>query len=127
MYFGASAREAAPGAAEEVDAVIDFCAREQLGMPYAEHAASLTVGAAVTWTSTLSALKPERSGTIVKIFDNGNLQVEGASTGKRGTFTPAKLRLAQAQINVYQVPSSLRALPSPREPAGEVRSADRGG
>ena len=97
VQFGADAREAAPGVAEEVDAVIDFCARAQLGMPYAAHAASLTVGSAVTWTQNFAngLIDPERKGTITKIWeDNGNLQVEGASTGKRGTFTAAQLRLA---------------------------------
>ena len=64
-------------------------------MPYAEHAASLTVGAAVTWPLVKhSKLGTEQTGPIVKIFDNGTLQVEGASTGKRENFTPAKLRLA---------------------------------
>ena len=54
------------------------------------------------------------------------------------SLPPKAMKAAQAQINVdqvqdvmddiqEQVPSPLRALPSPREPAGEVRSADRGG
>ena len=85
-------REAVPGAVEKVDAVIDFCAQAQLGMPYAQHAARLTVGAAVTW-SLINSSPPDKAGKIVEVLEDGNLLVEGAS-GKRGSFLPANLRLA---------------------------------
>eukprot|EP01045_Picozoa_sp_COSAG04_P005803 COSAG04_NODE_274_length_18488_cov_35.031377_10_plen_80_part_00 len=77
-------------------ATIELCAQAQLGMPYAEHAASLTVGAAVTWTQNFGngLIDPGRKGTIVKVFDNGSLQVEGTSTGRLGGFSAAQLRLA---------------------------------
>ena len=39
----------------------------QFCMPYAEHAASLAVGSAVTWTSKASGIPGEQSGTIVEI------------------------------------------------------------
>ena len=109
---GGEAREAAPGAAEEVDAVIDFCARAQLGMPYAEHAASLAVGTAVTWTVIIAVVCPDGTwlgiedekvlaGTILQINHerdldmqkNNPFEVEAAS-GKRGWFGAAHLRLA---------------------------------
>ena len=90
---GGKARQALPRVAKEVDAVIDFCAGVQLGMPYAEHAARLTVGAAVTW-SLINSSPPDKAGTIVEVLEDGNLLVEGASSGKRGRFLPANLRLA---------------------------------
>eukprot|EP01045_Picozoa_sp_COSAG04_P020078 COSAG04_NODE_2018_length_4992_cov_2.675455_1_plen_854_part_00 len=95
---GGDAREAAPGAAEEVDEVIDFCARAQLGMTYAEHAASLAVGSAVTWTSKDTNIPDEQSGTIVEIREeDDSFLVQGASSGKEQYFSAAKLRLASAE------------------------------
>ena len=57
-----------------VDAVIDFCAREQLGMPYAAHATSLTVGKRVTWYVELRqdrlAIIEAKDGDIgMRIYD----------------------------------------------------------
>ena len=63
-----------------MDAVIDFCARAQLDMPYAEHAASLTVGTAVTWTVASKRLGNPRSGTIVEILDGAEPLVTCAAT-----------------------------------------------
>ncbi len=57
----------------------------------AAHAASLTVGVAVTWTVE-SALGEERAGTVTLVED-GFAAVEGAS-GEVAFFPFADLRLA---------------------------------
>jgi hypothetical protein len=70
-----------------------------LGCTLAEHAAKLTVGAAVSWTSTTHPDFPtEREGKVVKIRDNGDLVCNTPLTsawasGKKGWFAPVKLRL----------------------------------
>eukprot|EP01045_Picozoa_sp_COSAG04_P012402 COSAG04_NODE_834_length_9992_cov_54.919786_5_plen_1490_part_00 len=99
--FGGSARKAVPGVAKEVDRVIELCAQKQLGMSYAEHAASLTLGAAVTWTAKqLNITVPECTGTIIGIVEiNGEgpvRRVQGAS-GKIQNFRAAMLRLASEE------------------------------
>ena len=48
---------------------------------------------AVTW-SLINSSPPDKAGTIVEVLEDGNLLVEGASSGKRGSFLPANLRLA---------------------------------
>jgi hypothetical protein len=64
-----------------------------LGCTLAEHAAKLTVGAAVSWTNTLyPAFPTEREGTVIEIRDDGKLRCQGAS-GKIGAFPPVHLRL----------------------------------
>jgi len=102
VQVGADAREAAPGAAAEVDAVIDCCAQAQLGMPYAEHAASLTVGSAVAWTNkqAIEAIGEAPLGgtswTIADLDQDGwAFVVQGARTGQKfGFSSAAQLRLA---------------------------------
>ena len=62
----------------------------------AAHAASLTVGVTVVWTSTAydTTFGKERSGTIVEINEaDGQRLVEG-SLNKQGWFWLADLRLA---------------------------------
>jgi hypothetical protein len=67
-----------------------------LGCTLAEHAAKLTVGAAVSWTTPrLSAFASERAGTVIEIRDDGKRRCQGAS-GKIGAFPPVLLRLRGA-------------------------------
>ena len=96
VQFGAKAPVGEPGVPEAVAATIELCAQAQLGMPYAEHAARLTVGARVTWTHKQAmAHFGEAEGTIVEVLESGNLAVEGKASGKRASFfTPGHLRLA---------------------------------
>ena len=89
----------AEGVAERVAAVIERCAQAQLGTSYAAHVASLTVGAAVTWTVKGVLFKAgDLAGTIVTFDDtraNGQTRlVRGAKSGKQAWMSPAMLRLA---------------------------------
>ena len=96
----AEAPAEAEGVAERVAAVIERCAQAQLGTSYAAHVASLTVGAAVTWTIKGSPLTKagDVAGTIVRVDDtraDGETRlVRGATCGKQVWFVPALLRLA---------------------------------
>ena len=66
-----------------------------LGCPRAEHAAKLTVGAAVTWTNTIQPSFPtEREGTVGAVLEDGKIGVEGAS-GAMGRFSSESLRLRE--------------------------------
>ena len=88
------ATDAPPGAAS-VARTLALLEGPTLGCPRAEHAAKLTVGAAVTWTDTNHPRFPtEREGTVVKIWDYGMIVVEGAS-GAQGRFPPEQLRLRE--------------------------------
>ena len=88
------AADAPPGAAA-VARTLALLEGPTLGCPRAEHAAKLTVGAAVTWTSSLQPSFPtEREGTVVKIREDGDIRVEGAS-GAEGRFAPEALRLRE--------------------------------
>ena len=92
---------------EKVAAIVEACAQAQYGMSYAEYAATLTVGAAVTWTQRPGErpgkITEERLGTIVEVEDarpeslrKGDRKciVEWASTGRKaGTFSAASLHL----------------------------------
>ena len=92
----AQAPAEAEGVAERVAAVIERCAQAQLGTSYAAHVASLTVGAAVTWTVKWNAVSKagDFAGTIVRVDDHPWFYVTGAKSGKGAWFTPATLRLA---------------------------------
>ena len=96
----AEAPAEAEGVAERVAAVIERCAQAQLGTSYAAHVASLTVGAAVTWTNKLSNVSKagDFAGTIVAVddtrADGRTREVRGAKSCKQNWFTPAMLRLA---------------------------------
>ena len=96
----AQAPAEAEGVAERVAAVIERCAQAQLGTSYAAHVASLTVGAAVTWTHKVNAVSEagDFAGTIVEVDDtraDGQTRVvEGAKSGKQAWMSPAMLRLA---------------------------------
>ena len=95
-YAVQCAAEAPPGAAA-VARTLALLEGPTLGCPRAEHAAKLTVGAAVTWTDTAYDERfPEgRLGTVVKEPDkDGDLTVEGASGGV-GWFKPEDLRLRE--------------------------------
>ena len=88
------AADAPPGAAA-VARTLALLEGPTLGCPRAEHAAKLTVGAAVTWTDTLHRSFPtEREGTVVEIWEDGDIRVEGAS-GAKGWFKPEALRLRE--------------------------------
>ena len=92
---------------EKVAAIVEACAQAQYGMSYAEYAATLTVGAAVTWTQRPGErpgkITEERLGTIVEGEDarpeslrkgDQRFVVEWASTGRKaGTFSAASLHL----------------------------------
>ena len=88
------AARAPPGAAA-VARTLALLEGPTLGCPRAEHAAKLTVGAAVTWTSTLHPSFPtEREGTVGAVLEDGWIVVEGAS-GAKGRFNPEALRLRE--------------------------------
>ena len=99
VHFAAKAPAEAEGVAERVAAVIERCAQAQLGTSYAAHVASLTVGAAVTWTHKVNAVSEagDFAGTIVEVDDtraNRQQTVRGAKSGKQAWMRPAMLRLA---------------------------------
>ena len=88
------AAQAPPGAAA-VARTLALLEWPTLGCPRAEHAAKLSVGAAVTWTNTTHRSFPtEREGTVVKIWEDGDIRLEGAS-GAQGEFKPEALRLRE--------------------------------
>ena len=89
------AADAPPGAAA-VARTLALLEGPTLGCSRAEHAAKLTVGAAVTWTNTIQPSFPtEREGTVVQELDeDGYITFEGAS-GARGRFKPEQLRLRE--------------------------------
>ena len=94
---------------EKVAAIVEACAQAQYGSSYAEYAATLTVGTAVTWTRRRGErpgkITEERLGTIVEVEDlhaspdslrkgDRKCVVEWASTGRKaGTFSAASLHL----------------------------------
>ena len=92
----------APGVRERVDAALELCAQRQLGKSYADHLASLAVGAAVTWTQTFpdgDANHGEFAGTVVAI-DASDLSkthtVRGAASGNLRRMNPGGLRVQSA-------------------------------
>ena len=91
MQFAA---DAPPGAAA-VARTLALLEGPTLGCPRAEHAAKLTVGAAVTWTTNLQRSFPtEREGTVGAVLEDGDIGVDGAS-GAEGAFPPENLRLRE--------------------------------
>eukprot|EP01044_Picomonas_judraskeda_P013626 COSAG03_NODE_2078_length_3151_cov_4.109764_2_plen_556_part_00 len=112
VHFATRAPAEAEGVAERVAAVIERCAQAQLGTSYAAHVASLTVGAAVTWTTKLNWVSKagDFAGTIVEVddtfwqgrgpgaaaarADENTRVVKGAKSGKQTWFNPGMLRLA---------------------------------
>ena len=88
----------------KTDAVIELCAQTQLGMSYAEHCATLVVGASVTWTNNyFQRSLGGNEGTIVETDPDGPgtaypreapfFTVEGALSGKTDIITASRLRL----------------------------------
>ena len=89
VMFAESAPKEVEGMESTVAAVIDLCSRAQLSMSYAEHLATLTVGAVVTCTrnQVLSdALDPLKGNqfTIVNVDKStGKLKIEDASGSRK--------------------------------------------
>jgi hypothetical protein len=99
--------EAGAAVRERVEATIELVARAAHGVSYAQHVASLTEGAAVTWTrkEIVEATDGDSAGTVVEVgksFGGDTLlhsavRVRGASTGKDSAwFEPARFRLQAA-------------------------------
>ena len=98
VQYAAQAPAEAEGVAERVAAVIERCAQAQLGTSYAAHVASLTVGAAVTWTIGWAVkFFGGSSGTIIEVTEDSKypIVVKGPS-GKTefSAFSASMLRLA---------------------------------
>ena len=98
-YAVLGAAKAPPGAAA-VARTLALLEAATLGCSRAEHAAKLSVGAVVTWTSSLCPSFPtEREGTVVEIWSGWPktlkpIVVEGAS-GAKGAWCAHHLRLRE--------------------------------
>ena len=71
---------------ERAQAVIELCAKEELGMSYAEHVATLAVGCAVTWEYTARVNElGGKTGTLVDIcestVDRDGVRITGLREG----------------------------------------------
>eukprot|EP01050_Picozoa_sp_SAG11_P018120 SAG11_NODE_2692_length_3090_cov_2.761618_4_plen_94_part_00 len=91
---------------ERVEAVLELVPEAATGKPFAQHVASLTVGAAVSWTnkSTSRDTGGDTSGTIVEVREkwegetlwHTSVVVRGESSGKTSKVTPAAAFKLQA-------------------------------
>ena len=107
VQFAAEAPlEASPSVRERVEAVMEEVSQAVVGIPYAQHVASLTVGATVSWTNKTTSRDTggDTSGTIVEVREkckgdtlwHTSVVVRGASSGKTSKATPAGVFKLQA-------------------------------